>query len=324
MRAKLPKNLLKAHMVLLGVTLVWAAAGPIIKLTLNYIPPATFLFLRFSIVSVVLLPYAIMKVRKEKIDKADHWKLIVLGIFSQTNLLILFLAYNLTSVLDATIISVMGSVLSVYAGHYFYKEKIEKKLTIGLIVATVGTLIVMLEPIMSTAFNDVVAWKRILGNGLIVLYNLNWVSYVVWSKMTMGENSTELKRTLRIFHVKPMKVKYEPSTIVTLSFYTGTITVLPFMVIENFINPFHIGSVGIEGVLGLLYMALLSSIVAYLLYQWALEYVKVSDTAIYGYLSPVFTLPFVYWLLGEVPNSYMLLGGALIAVGVIIAESRNT
>jgi len=66
---KLPKNLLRGYTFLLIATILWAAAGPVIKYTLRYIPPLTFLFLRFLIASVVMLPYAIYEIQKIGVNK---------------------------------------------------------------------------------------------------------------------------------------------------------------------------------------------------------------------------------------------------------------
>jgi drug/metabolite transporter (DMT)-like permease len=89
-------------------------------------------------------------------------------------------------------------------------------------------------------------------------------------------------------------------------------------------NIFNVTTIDPIGVIGLLYMAVVSSIMAYMLYEYGLEYAKVSDTAIYGYLHPILTLPFAYYLVGELPNIYMIIGGSIIAIGVVIAEARKS
>lgn len=321
----LPNKVLTAHICLLLAGLMWAAAGPIIKITLGYIPPATFLFLRFLIVAVILLPYTIYELIKVKVHKEDYLNLFLLGVTSQSAIYLLFLAYNYTSVLDITIISVVGSVLSVYLGHYFYKDKVDSKLTIGLILASLGTLVVFMEPLFTGDTENTHITQRLLGNLLALAYNLAWVIFLIWSKMSMGERSSELKKTLKFLHIKPLKHPYSSTLIVSISFYTGLITLLPIAIFENIKSGvvFNIAHLDPMGIFGLLYMAIVSSIMAYMLYEYGLEYAKVSDTAIYGYLHPLLTLPFAYYLVGELPNVYMLVGSAIIAVGVIIAEARK-
>lgn len=322
----LPKKLLLSHLSLLGSVIIWAAAGPVIKITLGHIPPATFLFLRFLIVGIILLPYTIYELLKIKIDTKDYLTLFILGLFSQTSIILIFWAYKYSSVLDISIIGVLGAIASVYFGHYFYKDKINTKLTIGVILASIGTLIVFIEPLFSGEISNATVNERLFGNFLAILYNVSWIIFVIWSKMTMGEKSTKLKRTLKFINIKPLKNEYPPNLIVSLSFYTGLLTMIPLTIVENIFlkTTFNVNLLDPIGVFGLLYMAIFSSIAAYMLYEYGLKEAKVSDAAIYGYLGPVFTLPFAYFLVGESPNIYMMIGGAVIAIGVIIAESNKS
>jgi len=67
-------------------------------------------------------------------------------------------------------------------------------------------------------------------------------------------------------------------------------------------------------------MALLSSIVAYGVYQWGLKYLEAQETAVYSYLGLLFNIPAAFLILGEIPTQQMAVGAVVIAVGVVIAE----
>jgi len=323
-----PNLITLPHLALLIATLIWAAAGPIIRVTVQQVPPATFLFLRFLLVCTVLLPYAYIELKRFKVNPKDYFNFFLLGLCSQTSIILIFFALKLTTALDHAIIVVLGSLAAIYAGHHFYKDKIDKKFTLGLILASLGTIFVVLQPAISPTSSGIPAKDRILGNLLTMVYNLTWVTYIVWSKTSMGEKSPILKKTLKFLHLKPMSKSYSPSFIVIMSFYVGLATMIPIMGLETmglFGNyNFNLFSISSASILGILYMAILSSIAAYMLYQWSLEHIHISDAAIYGYLSPIFTLPFAYLLLREIPNAYMVLGGAVIGIGVLIAEKRDT
>ena len=323
-KSKLPKTLPIGYVLLIIATFLWAAAGPVIKNTLEYIPALTFLFLRFLVVCIVLLPYTIYEIQKVKIHHKDYFNLILLGIFSQTSLGLIFIGLKYTTAIDNAIIGILGSILSVIAGHYFYNEKIHKDLKIGLGLASLGTLIVVIEPLFSPSQNINIS-ERIFGNTLILIYNFFWVAYIVWSKMSMGEESKILERTLGFVRIKPMTKEYPPTLLIAVSMYVGLFTIAPMAVFEMmgfFGNNqiFNLSQMGTEAILGLLYMAIFSSIVAYISYQKAIKLVKVSDMAFFHYLSPLFTLPVAYALLGEVPNKFVVVGSVFIAIGVY---SRN-
>ena len=112
-----------------------------------------------------------------------------------------------------------------------------------------------------------------------------------------------------------------------LNFYIGLITLIPFAFAENLDllgkTNYDLFNLNPAAVAGLLYMAIFSSIFAYFLFEWALERVSVQDTALLGYLGVVFTVPFAFLLLGEVPTPYEFVGVAVIFTGVWIAETSH-
>ena len=323
---KLPKEIVLAYTALIVATVIWSTGGPVIKLTLGYIPPITFLFLRFLISCLILLPYVIYELQKVKVDPRDYLNIFLFGVFSQTALVLIFVGLEYTTVLESTIIGVLGSILAVVAGHYFYKEKVNDGIKKGLVIASLGTIFVVIAPLLTGGFLDIKVEERVFGNFLILLYNITWVLYIIWSKLSLTtERSALLKKTLSFVHLKPMRKNYSAVLLTALALFIGLLTITPLAIMENLgyfgtVAGFDILSIQPVGLIGLFYMSVLSSIVAYMVYQWSLEYVKVSDTAFFGYLAPIFTLPVSYFLLGETPTWLMLFGGVSIAIGVYIAE----
>jgi drug/metabolite transporter (DMT)-like permease len=273
-----------------------------------------------------MLPYVIVKLTEEKVNKQDYFNFFLLGLFAQSSLAIVFLALKYTSALDATIISVITGALIVYAGHYFYKEKVNNLINIGLALTLLGTCIVVVEPLITGVSNHIPTYERIIGNILAFIYNITWVVYVIWSKMCSSKEKPKLlKKTLSFIHIRPMTKTYSPILTVALTFYVGLLTLIPLALLENFgsfgaIN-FNILAIDFRGILGLLYMSIFSSIIAFSLNQWALDNGRVSDSAIFGYLGPVFAFPIAFLLLGEIPTPFLILGVIVIAFGVVIAEA---
>ncbi len=254
--------------------------------------------------------------------------MFLLGFFSQTSLILIFIGLQYTSALEGVLIGILGTILSVYAGHYFYKEKIDWHIKLGLLIAVIGTLFIALEPLLQAKTASHAVELKVMGNLFIVAYSLSFLLYIVWSKMSMGINSAKIKRSLKLIHMRPMKKKYSPILLMSISFYVGFITFIPLALLENLgylgASKFSITDITLVPAMGILYMALLSSLVAYFAFEWGLSKVEVKDTAIFSYLQPVFALPFAYLLLREMPNQYMLLGVFIIAVGVAIAESKKS
>lgn len=321
----------KAYFALLLATAIWGGATVVIKITLSYIPPFSFLLYRFLLVAIVMLPIMVVELKRTSIDKRDLKNLILLGLFGQASLAFIFLGIKYTTALDTAIIGTVAPLLTIAAGHFFYKERISKIAQIGIIIATFGMLIVVLEPVFESwahqSTNIESGIQRIIGNLFVLLYNLSFTLYILWSKLTMGKKSANLNKTFKLFHIKPMHKVYSPILHTTFSFYVGLTAIIPLAVLENlgyFGNQtFVLSNLKAPVIFGVLYMAIFSSIVAYLAFEWGLKKAEVSDQALFGYLGPLFTLPFAYILLKEVPTSVNLIGAVIIAIGVVIAEKNK-
>jgi len=317
-----------AYISLLAVTAVWGIAGPVIKLTLNYIPPFTFLFYRFLIVCTILLPFTILETARNKVDKRDIPNIIILGLLGQTSISIIFLGLRFTTALDAALIATISPILVIAAGHYFYNEKVNKSAEIGVLIATIGTLTVVVEPAISNYKTITETGLRIFGNILILIFQLFWPFYIVFAKRMLGQTSKNVSKMFKAFHLRPLHKNYPPMLLTTLTFYVGLATIIPLAALEALgvfgTFPQLAYMFNATSILGLFYMALLSSIIGYGIYLWALQYVGAREGGIFGYINPIFTIPAAYILLGEVPTKIVLLGALVIFAGVAIAEKYKS
>jgi drug/metabolite transporter (DMT)-like permease len=79
-------------------------------------------------------------------------------------------------------------------------------------------------------------------------------------------------------------------------------------------------SVGWAGWAGLGYMAVFSSVLVYTMFYWLLRHMEASRVAAVNYLQPFIVILLSMALLGEHPTGHLLSGGALVLVGVYLAE----
>ena len=79
-------------------------------------------------------------------------------------------------------------------------------------------------------------------------------------------------------------------------------------------------SVGWAGWAGLGYMTVFSSVAAYTLVYWLLRHMEASRVAAINYLQPFIVILLSMAFLGEHPTGHLLAGGALVLVGVYLAE----
>ena len=70
-------------------------------------------------------------------------------------------------------------------------------------------------------------------------------------------------------------------------------------------------------------MAVLSGTLAFYLANKAQKTIEVGEQSLFAYLYPVFSLPLAVLWLGEKITPVYVLGGIIIAIGVVIAEIKN-
>src|SRR3989338_2582931 len=100
MKKPLPKIYL-AYGALFIATAIWGVATSVIKLTLNDISLFSFLFYRYLVVCVIILPIVFIEIKRNPIDFRDIPNLILLGLFGQSCIILIFVGIKYTSSIDA-------------------------------------------------------------------------------------------------------------------------------------------------------------------------------------------------------------------------------
>ena len=285
-----------SYLALLSTAAIWGIAGPVIKATLHYLPPFTFLFYRFLFSSVICLPIFIYQWIQKKITFADLPKLFFMGLMSATiNLSLIFLGYERTTALDGALISSVTPIFIVIGGVIFFKEKVTVMDRTGLAIVLLGTLITIIQPLLE---NNVLAQKNIAGNFLILLAGIQWTAYVLLAKKDFKHHS--------------------PLVLTTSASLVGLLTFLPLSFAETGLQ----ASFTAPSFMGVLYMAFFSYVLAYFFYNFGVSKIEVSEATIFSYLNPIFAAPLAVFWLKETVTLPFLLGAIIIILGVILTEYK--
>lgn len=284
----------KAILALIVANIIWGAASPIFKLSLQNIPPFTLAFLRFFGASMILFPFAVSSLW---IKREDWFKLIMLSVFGITiNITFFFMGLKLAPSINAPIISSSGPVFIYLFSILFLKEKSHKKRLLGTIVSLLGVVIIVGQPLFDHGFKG-----EIFGNLFFLLATIGAVVHAIYCK-----------------EIAP---KYSAATITFWSFLIGSFTFLPFFVWElSSLSPFS--TIDYRGFLGLGFGIFLSSALAYSLFDWGMKKIDAQEAGLFYYIDPVIAAIIAIPLLGEVITSIFLLGSFLVFAGIAIAEGR--
>jgi drug/metabolite transporter (DMT)-like permease len=121
--------------------------------------------------------------------------------------------------------------------------------------------------------------------------------------------------------VKDIADQYDSLTLNTLTFAISSLLMIPFAARSVLHIRWANVTLGAWG--GLAFMVVLGTVVAYLLYTFALTELSASRAAAFAYLQPVVAALLGVWLLGERITATVVAGGVPILLGVYLAERER-
>lgn len=266
------------------------------KVTLQEFPTYSLAFLRFALASLFLAPFFFAETRKIKIDRKDFPKLTLIGVLIITlNIAFFFTGIQKTTAINASVLTLIIPMLSVLLGWWFLKEKVYLINLAGIFAGLMGALIIIGLP---RAIFGEVSTQSLTGNFLIILACVVWVAGAVVSRK--------------------MLQKYSSLTVVAFAFLVGVLTFFPLAGFEYIENPGWVGRVSLLGMLGLLYMTMLSSVSAYFLFEWGLARTTVIIADLFQYIEPFVATTLAVLILSESLSVDFGIGAVLIAMGVYL------
>lgn len=295
----------KYELALLLVVLIWGINFPLVKYALDYVAPLTFNAFRFSI-SVAFL--ALLLVREKMLTgvhlakRRFRWlSLLGLGLLGHFAYQVFFiLGLDLTTagicaflistspIWTATVATIMGS------------DRLTSRAWLGLAIAFAGASTLVVG---RTGFDLTDA--TLLGNAVSFLAAIAWGCFTAMSRPHLDDHSA-----------------------IGLAFWT-MLAALPFLWVVAIAEPDAFA--GMENPivwLVLAYSGVLSTGVAYILWNVGIRYVGAAHTAVFANLVPVVAFVIgVVWL-GESGTIFELVGAGSILVGLYLMRrsraGRNT
>jgi len=286
--------------MLLSVVLIWAGSFIFIKIGLREIPPITLALLRFAVAFPILAIISLTDKKKKKVKIAwrkNFYSFTALALTGST-LLYIFQFYSLkflTAAAGAIIINttvIFMALLSVA----FLKESLNKKMFLGILLAFSGVFMVMsggslgffrFEPL------------EFIGGILMILSAFCWAVYSVLSK-------------------KVLQV-YSPLTTNAIVFGLGTLYLVPLSLTESPLEALLHASW--LSWLSVLYLAILSSALAYVLWSKALARLDMAKVGVFLYGIPALTMILSSTFLGEAITPIEISGLTLVISGVYLTET---
>jgi drug/metabolite transporter (DMT)-like permease len=288
---------MKARAVFLLLCCIWGSTWLFIKLGLRDLPPVSFAAVRFVLASAIL--FAIVAARRVRVpNTAREWVLIAAtGVLSFTfNYGLLFwgeqhISSGLAALLQATI-PVFGML---FAHAHLPGERLSARNMAGVLLGVGGVGIIFSNQ-MGTE-GSLAAW----GSAAVVA----------------GAVCVAYSNVL----VKAKAAKIEPPVLAAGQMACGLVPLLCFgLALEG--NPLNFHWTALA-VVSLLYLTLVGSVAAFMLYYWLVRNMDVTKTMLIALVTPLAAVLLGMAALGERLSWRTLAGGALIMSGIGLVVLRR-
>lgn len=289
--------------MLLFVTIIWASSFPLIKMGLKEIPPITFATVRFLVASAfLLLAFSLTsELSSIKHIPAPDWvRLLVLGITGIGLLSIFqFIGLSYTTAISASILLATNPIFITIFSAAFLQERIDSDKVAGILIAFLGVTFIVTKLELTTS---VFSSESFLGDILILGSALSWAVNTVVGKS--------------------MFKTYSPITITVVSISLGSLLLFAFTLFHEDIGT--LTQISAAAWVNILYLALVCSGLAYFLWYKALALLEASKAGVFLFTIPVYTMLIANLTLGEAITIPMVVGAALVIVGVYLAGRGRT
>ena len=287
------------HAVAFIVVAIWGSTFVFTKLLLlGGLSPAQIFTLRFIIAYALLLVYSLAKgIRWVASSWQDELLMAALGVTGGS---LYFLtensAMNYTTTTNTSLLVSLSPLVATALITIFYKsQRLNKRQSLGTLMAAVGVVLVVLNGhfvLHLSPYGDLLAFSAALCWG-------------VYSLLMIRASS-----------------RYGTVFITRKVFFYGLLSMIPYYIWRP--------GLGIEQlaaqpqlIWNLLFLGCIASMVCFLAWNWVLKKLGAVVATNYVYLNPVVTIIFAWMILSEQITIYLLLGTALILLGMYLADKKK-
>ena len=283
--------------------ILWGIAWPVGRLLVTGLPPFSIATIRYAIVIPVFL--VLLWGREGSFRLPRNWipTFVLLGILNATLYQAFFLfGVKYAAASDDSLVIGVGPVLIAVLASLVLSEPLTKLKIAGLLSGLAGIAIIgSLSP-------NIAVTNRILGVALVFGGALAYSIYTVLLRRFINQNPTMANRT-------------RPSSLAMITWISlfGWLFLIPFSLLESPWN--YVWDLGSWA--GILYLALLSTVVGYLFYVEGVGQIGASRAAVFGNLVPVFGVLSSSLLLNETINIWHGVSFLLIFLGVMLVNKTR-
>ena len=190
-------------------------------------------------------------------------------------------ATQLTTAANAILLQYTAPVYVALLSIWLLKEKVKKKDWFVIAAVFLG---------MVLFFVDKAGIGNMLGNVLGVLSGISFATFIVCTRMQKNAH---------------------PAGSIFLGNVIALVVCLPSMIVTPLTE---------DAIFGGMYLGLIYGGLSYIIYSACIRYVSALSAILIATIEPVLNPVWVFFLVGETPSSYAILGGGIVVVSILIGS----
>jgi len=287
------------YLLLILAVLFWSGNFIVGRGIHNEIPPMTLAFWRWAIALLIVLPFALRPILRQKDLIWRNLKILtLLAILSVANFsMFIYMALKSSTVTNAVLINSMTPIFIVIVSYMGFKERITLRQAVGIAISLTGLIFILTEG------------------------NLSKLISVRFGKGDMWTISAGISWALYSALLRKCPVEFDSLSFLATLIIIGTLFISPFYIWEMStgktinISQTSIGSI--------VYVALFASILAYIFWNKAIHIIGANKTGIFIHLMPVFSIILAIIFLDEKLRGYHIKGTILIFSGILLTTTHT-
>ena len=302
------------YIAIICAMLIWAGAGIAVKEALLVFNPLTLIVLRFSIAVVLMLCIGLIFrgndiVGLQRVEKKDL-PLFLFGGLLQPFLYFIFETYTYQSFASPTIAEAMLSTQPIMAPIFAWvilREQVTRYNILGIIVSTVGMLLLLLVGSNNFA----------IGNPLGIFLAILTVSCSVGYSVVLRRIPPQYSPLTIVFYVQSI------SLVLFYILWGGDLLLNTTQYSSTLLNTTQHSSTLLTSLLSVLYLAVLASVTAFILFCYTVRYIGVTRANIFNNIRPVFTALIMWLFFNEQLPLWKWIGIIIIIIGLFISQKHR-
>jgi drug/metabolite transporter (DMT)-like permease len=284
-----------AYLALTGAAICWGLAPVTTRQLVAHLDPLHLLLIRFSIASLIFLPFALSFRSWQPRDRLKMFAcglLAVLGYYLPVTIGGRYIPSSITGLLVTTQTLWMAGLAVI-----FTRERLTPMVLGGIFVSTLGIALLFAGTSLQPAAGSPVPGNLLLGGALTLLAAIMWSTYSL--------------------ALRPLVIRYGARSCTALTILFG---LLPLLFSINPALGQELTTMTLETTAALLVLTLFSTVIGNFLWSFGLARLSGVQSSLFLYLIPVVSLLGGMLWLHETLSLRTFFSGALIVGGVAIAQ----